>query len=69
MSSDSGITVAPVSGQFGADGSAAIDGRDHGAQSVPEGYYLVSLTTTVGQSIEKIGRSLLCVAGYEPGES
>ncbi|BBZ37448.1 GH92 family glycosyl hydrolase [Mycobacterium conspicuum] len=48
-SSDSRITVAPASGHFGADGSAAVDAVIT-AQSVPDGYYPVSLTTAVGQS-------------------
>ena len=40
-SSDSGITVEPLSGQFGADGSASVDVAITVAQSVPEDYYLV----------------------------
>ncbi len=52
-SSDSGITVAPRSGQFGSDGSAAVNVPITVARSVPEEYYLVDLTTTVGQSTRK----------------
>ncbi len=50
--SDGRITTAPVSGHFGADGSASVDVVIT-AQSVPDGYYLVPLTTTVGQSSRK----------------
>ena len=63
-SSDSRITVAPASGHFAADGSAAVDVVIT-AQSVPEGYYLVSLTTTVGQSIR---RSSVLVVVAQPDE-
>jgi len=52
-SSDPGIRVAPASGQFGADGSAAADVAITVAQSVPEEYYVVFLTTTVGESVRK----------------
>jgi len=52
-SSDSGITAAPASGQFAADGSAAIDVAITVAHSVPEEYYLVYLTTAVGQSVRR----------------
>lgn len=49
-SSDAGIGAQPVSGRFAADGSASVTVPITVAQSVPEDYYLVSLTTTVGQS-------------------
>jgi predicted alpha-1,2-mannosidase len=49
----SGITVAPASGQFAADGSAVVNVAITVAQSVPDEYYLVSLATTVGQSIRR----------------
>jgi predicted alpha-1,2-mannosidase len=52
-SSDAGITVPPTSGPFGSDGSASITVPINVAQSVPEEYYLVSLTTTVGQSVRR----------------
>ncbi len=52
-SSDTGITVAPASGQFASDGSAAVTVPIKVAQSVPEEYYLVYLTTTVGQSVRR----------------
>ncbi|MGO8936394.1 MAG: GH92 family glycosyl hydrolase [Mycobacterium sp.] len=63
-SSDSGITVAPASGHFAADGSAAVDVAIK-AQSVPDEYYLVSLTTRVGQSVR---RSLVLVVVAQPEE-
>jgi putative alpha-1,2-mannosidase len=50
-SSDVGIGVKPASGQFTADGSASVSVPIKVAQSVPEDYYLVSLTTTVGRSV------------------
>jgi predicted alpha-1,2-mannosidase len=58
MSSVKGITAAPVSGQFASDGSAAIAVAITVARSVPQGYYLVYLTTTVGESA---ARSILFV--------
>ena len=67
MSSDSGITVAPVSGQFGSDGSAAVHVTIKLAQSVPEEYYLVYLTTTVGESVRR--SVVLVVAQAEPTKS
>jgi predicted alpha-1,2-mannosidase len=59
MSSINGITAAPVSGQFASDGSAAITVAVTVAQSVPEDYYLMNLTTTVGESVR---RSIVLVA-------
>ena len=52
-SSDSGITAAPASGQFAADGSAAVDVAITVAHSVPDEYYLVYLTTAVGESVRR----------------
>jgi hypothetical protein len=52
-SSDVGITVAPTSGGFKSDGSATVAVPITVAQSVPEEYYLVYLTTTVGQSVRR----------------
>jgi predicted alpha-1,2-mannosidase len=52
-SSDSGITAVPASGQFAADGSAAVDVAITVAHSVPEQYYLVYLTTAVGESARR----------------
>ena len=52
-SSASGITVAPASGQFGSDGSAAVSVAITVAPPVTEGYYWVYLTTTVGASIRR----------------
>jgi predicted alpha-1,2-mannosidase len=45
-----GITAAPVSGHFAADGSASPTVAITVAQSVSDGYYPFVLTTTVGQS-------------------
>jgi predicted alpha-1,2-mannosidase len=45
-----GIAVAPVSGQFAADGSATKNVTITVAQSVSDGYYPVVLTTAVGGS-------------------
>ncbi len=52
-SSDIAITAPPESGQFGSDGSAAVTVPITVAQTVPEDYYLVFLTTTVGQSVRR----------------
>ena len=52
-SSDSGITAAPASGQFAADGSAAVNVAITVAHSVPEQYYLLYLTTAVGESVRR----------------
>ena len=46
-----GITTAPVSAQFGSDGSASVSVPITVARSVPEEYYLMSLDTMVGQSV------------------
>jgi hypothetical protein len=48
--SDVGITVAPKAGQFSSDGSASIDVPITVARSVSQEYYLVNLTSTVGES-------------------
>ena len=67
LSTDTGITVAPVSGQFGAGGSATATVTISVAQSVPPDYYLVYLTTTVGASAR---RSVVLVAVQDTtGES
>jgi predicted alpha-1,2-mannosidase len=52
-SSDGGITATPVSGQFASDGSASVDVAITVSRSVPEEYYLVFLTTTVGESVRR----------------
>jgi hypothetical protein len=52
-STDTGITAAPVSGKFAADGSAAATVAITVAQSVPPDYYLVYLTTAVGDSTRR----------------
>ncbi|MGO9385940.1 MAG: GH92 family glycosyl hydrolase [Mycobacterium sp.] len=66
-SSDTGIRVAPASGQFDSDGSAAVDVEITVARSVPEEYYLVFLTTTVGESVRR--STVLVVAQAESDES
>ncbi len=66
-SSDSGITAAPASGRFGADGSAAFNVAITVARSVPEEYYLVFLTTTVGESTRR--SIIFVVAQAEADES
>ncbi|OBI18778.1 hypothetical protein A5712_21335 [Mycobacterium sp. E2327] len=50
-SSDAGVTVAPSSGQFGADGSATADVQIAVAQSVPDQYYAVFLSTAAGETV------------------
>ncbi|OBK30936.1 hypothetical protein A5634_14965 [Mycobacterium asiaticum] len=45
-----GITVAAAGGRFDADGAARVDVAIEVAQSVPTGYHLIYLTTTVGAS-------------------
>jgi predicted alpha-1,2-mannosidase len=62
---DPGITVTPASGQFGADGSASADVAIAAAQSVPGEYYVVFLTTTVGETARK---SIVFVVTSEPDE-
>ncbi len=48
--SDPGVAVTPTSGQFDAGGAASVSVPITVAPTVPQDYYLVSLTTTVGQS-------------------
>ncbi|BAN33039.1 GH92 family glycosyl hydrolase [Mycobacterium avium] len=48
--SDAGVAVTPTSGQFDAGGAASVSVPITVAPTVPQDYYLVSLTTTVGQS-------------------
>ncbi|ORW85555.1 hypothetical protein AWB92_01665 [Mycobacterium sp. IEC1808] len=50
-SSDAGVTVAPSSGQFGADGLATADVQIAVAQSVPDQYYAVFLSTAAGETV------------------
>ena len=52
-----------VSGQFGADGSAAVDVAITVAQSVPEEYYAVSLRTAVGESTRRSNVFVIVQAG------
>jgi hypothetical protein len=49
-SARAGITTAPVSGQFAAGGWATGTVAITVARPVPDGYYPVVLTTTVGES-------------------
>jgi predicted alpha-1,2-mannosidase len=63
-SSDGEISAPPASGQFGSDGSAAVDVSIAVAPSVPEDYYLVFLTTTVGESVRR--STVFVVAQAEP---
>jgi hypothetical protein len=49
-SSDEAIKVAPVSGQFGAAGSATADVAITAAPSAREQYYAVFLTTSAGET-------------------
>jgi predicted alpha-1,2-mannosidase len=59
-SSNTGITAAPASGQFGPDGSAAVNVAITVAKSVPpDEYDAVYLTTTVGESVR---RSIVLIA-------
>jgi predicted alpha-1,2-mannosidase len=60
-----GISAAPVSGKFGADGSATSTVAIKVAQSVRDGYYPLVLTTHVGKSARTF---MLLVAVGEPGE-
>lgn len=64
-SSDPGITVTPASGRFAADGSASVDVAITAAHSVPGEYYVVFLTTTVGETARK---SIVFVVTSEPDE-
>ncbi|WAC90857.1 GH92 family glycosyl hydrolase [Mycobacterium sp. Aquia_213] len=51
VSPDTGITAAPVSGQFASDGSSTVTVPITVARSVSEGYHLVYLTAVVGESV------------------
>ena len=62
----SGITAAPTSGRFGADGTAAVDVAITVAPSIPDQYDLVYLTTTVGQSVRR--STVLVVVESEAGD-
>jgi predicted alpha-1,2-mannosidase len=65
-STDAGVTVAPASGKFGTDGSAAADVGIAVAQSVPDGDYAVFLSTTAGETVR--GSVVFVVAGRGPDE-
>jgi predicted alpha-1,2-mannosidase len=67
MSTDTGITAAPVSGRFASDGSAAATVAITVAQSVPEDDYLVYFTTTVGETARRSG--VLVIVQDTTGES
>ncbi|OBI69328.1 GH92 family glycosyl hydrolase [Mycobacterium sp. E796] len=62
-SSDAGVTVTPSSGQFGADGSAAADVQITVAQSVPDQYYAVFLSTAAGETVRGSVVSVLVRSG------
>jgi predicted alpha-1,2-mannosidase len=64
---DSGITATPASGQFGDDGSASVDVAITVAREVPEEYYLLFLTTTVGESVRR--STVLVVVEAGPDQS
>jgi hypothetical protein len=66
-SSDDGIRVTPASGQFGADGSGAVDVSITVAPSVREDYYVVFLTTAAGETARR--SVVFVIAQAEPGES
>jgi len=67
ITSDSGITVTPASGQFASDGSAHVDVAITVAKSVREAYYPVLLTTKVGESVRR--STVLVFAEAEVDES
>jgi predicted alpha-1,2-mannosidase len=62
-STNGGITAAPVSGQFGPDGVAAVGVAISVARSVPEDYYLAYLDTTVGQTVRRSVVMVVVMAG------
>ncbi|MEE6175434.1 GH92 family glycosyl hydrolase [Mycobacterium sp. 050134] len=61
-----GITVAPVSGRFGADGSADPAVTISVARSVPEEYHLLSLDTAVGQTVRRAVVLVVVMADSDP---
>ncbi|WP_156746597.1 hypothetical protein, partial [Mycobacterium sp. E1715] len=63
--SDRGITVTPTAGQFSADGSATVDVPIAVARSVPEEYYMVNLTSRVGESARTSTILVVVQAGSE----
>jgi predicted alpha-1,2-mannosidase len=67
MSSINGITATPASGQFASDGSAPVTVAITAAQSVPEAYHPLYLTTTVGESVRR--SIVFVVAATGTGES
>jgi len=62
-----GVTAAPVSGRFAADGSARRSVAIAVAQSVPDGYHPVVLTTRVGERDQTF--TLLVAVGKPAGET
>ncbi|WP_156688245.1 GH92 family glycosyl hydrolase [Mycobacterium sp. Marseille-P9652] len=64
-STDSGITVEPLRGQFGSGGSAAISVAIAVARSTPEEYYLAYIDTTVGQSVRRSVVMVAVLAGQD----
>ena len=67
MASDGGVTTAPASGAFGADGAAAVNVAITLARPLTGEYYLVVLTTTVGESVRR--STVLVVAQPDANES
>lgn len=62
-----GITVAPATGRFDDDGAAQVNVAITVAQSVPDGYYQVYLTTSVAGS-NRFLTIMVDVAGAESAE-
>ena len=50
---EAGISAAPASGQFHSDGSVSAEVSITVAPTVPEDYYVVFLTTAVGESVRR----------------
>ncbi|MGZ4582833.1 MAG: GH92 family glycosyl hydrolase [Mycobacterium sp.] len=64
-SADAGITVSPVSAQFGSGGSAHVVAAISVARSVAQEYHLVFLDTTVGQSVRRSVVLVVAMAGTD----
>jgi len=64
---DPGITVAPIDGHFTSDGAARISVPIRVERSVPQEYYLVSLDTTVGQTVRRSVVLVVVMSGSDEG--